>query len=330
MDEDDHGKFRLERVKPNQVEFVVEGIKLHILGLITFVSSHLGIDEAEARGARGGYRGGYRAARTTSVRYGQRVRQRVRVRYNGGYRSYRFGGGYSWQMAAAGGALYGYSTYSRRRMYRDYPGRGEGKVESYSYRIDIVFTSYSYRIHIVFTSYSHRIHIVLTPCSNRIHSVFTSYSHRIHNVFISYLHRIYTVLSSYSHRINIVFKSFSQCIHIVFTSYLYRIHIRFTSYLHGILFVFTSYDHRVHMVFTSCSHRIHIIFLFTLLLLLFTLLQYIKEPLIEAITITLNQSLNTGIFPEKLKIAKVIQIHKKEDPSLFRKLPTDFNFTIYL
>ena len=46
------------------------------------------------------------------------------------------------------------------------------------------------------------------------------------------------------------------------------------------------------------------------------LLQYIKEPLIEAITITLNQSLNTGIFPEKLKIAKVIPIHKKEDPSL--------------
>ena len=40
------------------------------------------------------------------------------------------------------------------------------------------------------------------------------------------------------------------------------------------------------------------------------------EPLIEAITITLNQSLNTGIFPEKLKIAKVIPIHKKEDPSL--------------
>ena len=42
------------------------------------------------------------------------------------------------------------------------------------------------------------------------------------------------------------------------------------------------------------------------------LLQYIKEPLIEAITITLNQSLNTGIFPEKLKIAKVIPIHKQE------------------
>ena len=29
------------------------------------------------------------------------------------------------------------------------------------------------------------------------------------------------------------------------------------------------------------------------------LLQNIKEPLIETITITLNQSLNTGIFPEK-------------------------------
>ena len=58
------------------------------------------------------------------------------------------------------------------------------------------------------------------------------------------------------------------------------------------------------------------------------LLQHIKEPLIEAITITLNQSLNTGIFPEKLKIAKVIPIHKKS--IAFRKLPTDFNLTIYL
>ena len=46
------------------------------------------------------------------------------------------------------------------------------------------------------------------------------------------------------------------------------------------------------------------------------LLQYIKDHLIEAIAITLNQSLNTGIFPEKLKIAKVIPIHKKENPSL--------------
>ena len=43
------------------------------------------------------------------------------------------------------------------------------------------------------------------------------------------------------------------------------------------------------------------------------LLQYIKEPLIKAITITLNQSLNTGIFPEKFKIAKVIPIHEKEN-----------------
>ena len=33
------------------------------------------------------------------------------------------------------------------------------------------------------------------------------------------------------------------------------------------------------------------------------LLQYIKEPLIEAITITLNQSLNTGIFPRVLSWA---------------------------
>ena len=46
------------------------------------------------------------------------------------------------------------------------------------------------------------------------------------------------------------------------------------------------------------------------------LLQQIKEPLIESLTITINQSLSTGIFPEKLKVAKVIPIFKKDDPLL--------------
>ena len=46
------------------------------------------------------------------------------------------------------------------------------------------------------------------------------------------------------------------------------------------------------------------------------LLQQIKEPIIESLTITINQSLSTGIFPEKLKVAKVIPIFKKDDPLL--------------
>ncbi len=30
--------------------------------------------------------------------------------------------------------------------------------------------------------------------------------------------------------------------------------------------------------------------------------------------------LNTGIFPDKLKIAKIIPIHKKEDEKIFEKV----------
>ena len=43
------------------------------------------------------------------------------------------------------------------------------------------------------------------------------------------------------------------------------------------------------------------------------LLKTVKNALIAPITIIVNQMLNTGIFPDKLKIAKVNPIFKKDD-----------------
>ena len=42
------------------------------------------------------------------------------------------------------------------------------------------------------------------------------------------------------------------------------------------------------------------------------LLKLIKHETSKAITLIVNQSLNTGIFPDKLKCAKVIPLYKKE------------------
>ncbi len=39
--------------------------------------------------------------------------------------------------------------------------------------------------------------------------------------------------------------------------------------------------------------------------------------LVGPVTLIINQMLNTGIFPDKLKIAKIIPIHKKGDETLF-------------
>ncbi len=47
------------------------------------------------------------------------------------------------------------------------------------------------------------------------------------------------------------------------------------------------------------------------------LLKSIKGTLIKPITVIINQMLNTGIFPDKLKIAKVIPLFKKDDENLF-------------
>ena len=38
----------------------------------------------------------------------------------------------------------------------------------------------------------------------------------------------------------------------------------------------------------------------------------------KSLTLVINQVLNTGMFPDKLKIAKVTPIFKKGDPTLFK------------
>ncbi len=47
------------------------------------------------------------------------------------------------------------------------------------------------------------------------------------------------------------------------------------------------------------------------------LLKSIKNILAEPLTIVINQMLNTGIFLDLLKIAKVIPIYKKDDETIF-------------
>ena len=44
-----------------------------------------------------------------------------------------------------------------------------------------------------------------------------------------------------------------------------------------------------------------------------TVLKYISNEISECITLIVNQSINTGIYPDKLKVAKVVPIFKKED-----------------
>ncbi len=42
-----------------------------------------------------------------------------------------------------------------------------------------------------------------------------------------------------------------------------------------------------------------------------------QDALIIPVVTIINQMLNTGIFPDKLKIAKICPIHKKDDDTLF-------------
>ena len=46
-------------------------------------------------------------------------------------------------------------------------------------------------------------------------------------------------------------------------------------------------------------------------------MKYIKDIIIEPLAVLINQTMNTGIFPNKLKVAKVIPIYKKDDETQF-------------
>ena len=42
----------------------------------------------------------------------------------------------------------------------------------------------------------------------------------------------------------------------------------------------------------------------------------IGDDIARPLTLIINQSLSTGVFPDKLKTAKVIPLYKKDDPHL--------------
>jgi len=47
------------------------------------------------------------------------------------------------------------------------------------------------------------------------------------------------------------------------------------------------------------------------------MLKFLKPLIVKPLTLIINQSLRTGIFPENLKIAKIIPVYKKEDKTSF-------------
>ena len=47
------------------------------------------------------------------------------------------------------------------------------------------------------------------------------------------------------------------------------------------------------------------------------LIKYVKDVILEPLTVIINQMLNVGIFPDLLKISKVIPIYKKNDNTIF-------------
>ncbi len=63
------------------------------------------------------------------------------------------------------------------------------------------------------------------------------------------------------------------------------------------------------------------------------LIKTIKVTLIRPITLIINQMLNTGIFPDKRKVAKIMPIKKIDDETLFTNyIPRSFlnNFICFV
>ncbi len=52
------------------------------------------------------------------------------------------------------------------------------------------------------------------------------------------------------------------------------------------------------------------------------LIKTVKDALIKSIIVIINHMINTDIFSDKLKIAKIIPIFKKEDETLFTNYRT--------
>ena len=46
------------------------------------------------------------------------------------------------------------------------------------------------------------------------------------------------------------------------------------------------------------------------------LLKHMSPSIVKPITLLANQIINTGVFPNKLKLRKVISIPKKDDPTI--------------
>ena len=58
----------------------------------------------------------------------------------------------------------------------------------------------------------------------------------------------------------------------------------------------------------------------------FDLIKQMSDEITNPITLIINQSLTTGIFPSKLKIYKMIPIYKKEDPTLLNNSDRQKNY----
>ena len=46
------------------------------------------------------------------------------------------------------------------------------------------------------------------------------------------------------------------------------------------------------------------------------MIKSIKFDILDSLTLIINQSLMSGIFPDKVKLAKVIPLYKKRDPAI--------------